>query len=100
MGVIAAPQWLLPAFTRSVKALGAARYRPRPDRIVAGTLLAAAAQLGVEAVLQPLCKVLELDEAEVRKSLEQTDGAQLDSLMQQLEEGAADDTGTEADHAV
>ena len=64
------------------------------------TLLAAAAQLGVEAVLQPLCKVLELDEAEVRKSLEQTDSAQLDSLMQQLEEGAADDTGTEADHAV
>ena len=64
------------------------------------TLLAAAAQLGVEAVLQPLCKVLELDEAEVRKSLEQTDGAQLDSLMQQLEEGAENDTGTEADHAV
>ena len=64
--------------------------------------------LGMEAaavcdgglVSEPLCKVLELDEAEVRKSLEQTDGAQLDSLMQQLEEGAADDTGTEADHAV
>ena len=69
-------------------------------QIKVSTLLAAAAQLGVEAVLQPLCKVLELDEAEVRKSLEQTDGAQLDSLMQQLEEGAADDTGTEADHAV
>lgn len=69
-------------------------------QIKVNTLLAAAAQLGVEAVLQPLCKVLELDEAEVRKSLEQTDGAQLDSLMQQLEEGAADDTGTEADHAV
>ena len=45
-------------------------------------------------------KQKELDEAEARKSLEQTDGAQLDSLMQQLEEGAADDTGTEADHAV
>ena len=53
-----------------------------------------------QIILPGTGEVLELDEAEVRKSLEQTDGAQLDSLMQQLEEGAADDTGTEADHAV
>ena len=65
------------------------------------SMLSLLAVAGVLTLLSlPLCKVLELDEAEVRKSLEQTDGAQLDSLMQQLEEGAADDTGTEADHAV
>ncbi|MFR0949616.1 MAG: hypothetical protein ACLSFT_03010 [Ruminococcus callidus] len=67
-------------------------------QIKVSTLFAAAAQLGVDRVATAV-QVLELDEAEVRKSLEQTDGAQLDSLMQQLEEGAADDTGTEADHA-
>ena len=64
------------------------------------TLLAAAAQVGIDPVLPQLCKVLELDEADVRKAIEQADSVQLDSLMQQLEEGAADDTGTEADHAV
>lgn len=64
------------------------------------TLLAAAAQVGIDPVLPQLCKVLELDEADVRKAIEQADSAQLDSLMQQLEEGAADDTGAEADHAV
>ena len=64
------------------------------------TLLAAAAQVGIDPVLPQLCKVLELDETDVQKAIEQADSAQLDSLMQQLEEGAADDTGTEADHAV
>ena len=64
------------------------------------TLLAAAAQVGIDPVLPQLCKALELDEADARKAIEQADSAQLDSLMQQLEEGAENDTGTEADHAV
>ena len=38
-----------------VKALGAARYRPLPDRIVAGTLLAAAAATRGEVLLRRAC---------------------------------------------
>lgn len=64
------------------------------------TLLAAAAQVGIDPVLPQLCNVLELDESEVRKAIEQADSEQLDSMMQQLEEGAANDTGTETDNEV
>lgn len=64
------------------------------------TLLAAAAQVGIDPVLPQLCNVLELDESEVRKAIEQADSEQLDSMMQQLEEGAANDTGAETDNEV
>lgn len=64
------------------------------------TLLAAAAQVGIYPVLPQLCNVLELDESEVRKAIEQADSEQLDSMMQQLEEGAANDTGAETDNEV
>lgn len=64
------------------------------------TLLAAAAQVGIDPVLPQLCNVLELDESEARKAIEQADSEQLDSMMQQLEEGAANDTGTETDNEV
>ena len=64
------------------------------------TLLAAAAQVGIDPVLPQLCNVLDLDESEVRKAIEQADSEQLDSMMQQLEEGAANDTGAETDNEV
>ena len=64
------------------------------------TLLAAAAQVGIDPVLPQLCNVLELDESEVRKAIEQSDGEQLDSMMQQLEEGAVNDTGAETNNEV
>lgn len=64
------------------------------------TLLAAAAQVGIDPVLPQLCNVLELDESEVRKAIELADSEQLDSMMQQLEEGAANDTGAETDNEV
>ena len=64
------------------------------------TLLAAAAQVGIDPVLTQLCNVLELDESEVRKAIEQADSEQLDSMMQQLEEGAVNDTGAETDNEV
>lgn len=60
------------------------------------TLMSAAAQIGVDAVLDTLCKELDLDAEDVRKKMEQAKAETADGIISQLQEVNADDKPAEA----
>lgn len=60
-------------------------------QVQVNTLLSVASQIGIDAVIAPLCKALELDEDKVRKSIQQNEEEDLESLMGQVEESVSDD---------
>lgn len=64
------------------------------------SLLSAASQIGVESVLTELCKVLELNEEEVRGSIEKAHDGGLEALIQTVQEVNANDGAAETSSTV